>query len=106
MLNSIKSINKLGEKHSALETLKVIGGFIGGIGADIAVCCILGHFVGISNMKTFTKLIAKFGIFLFSMKVGEDVENYVYKTVDEFKEVYEEAKADLDTVMEAEGEVT
>lgn len=106
MIKAFNNLSKLSEKNSKLETFKIVGGFIASIGTDIAMCCITGHFINLSKMGGFTKILAKFGAVLFGMKVGQDVDDFFCKTVDELKEMYDEYKLDIKNVMEVEGEVT
>lgn len=87
---TIGSLTNLRKADGLGETIKLGVGFAIGIAADIAVTVLIkGH---LPVTKGFTKLMVKVGVFAIGMKIGEDVENYFYKVVDDAKETYNEAK--------------
>ena len=87
---TIGSLAQLKKADGVGETIKLGVGLVVGFAADMAVTALLkGH---IPPSKGITRLMIKLGVFAIAMKVGEDVENYVYKVADDAKQTYAEAK--------------
>lgn len=83
-LTNIKKADSLG------ETIKLGAGMVLGFAAEMAVAALLKQHIPVS--KGITKVLIKLGIFAVAMKIGDDVETYVYKVSDEAKEAFAEAK--------------
>lgn len=101
---SVVSIMDPKEK-TAGETLKMGVGLIFSFAADMAVTAMLKQHVPAG--KGLMRIMTKLGIFAIGMKVGEDVENYFYKIVDDttaaMKEAKEEAKVMVLEAAKEEG---
>ena len=87
---TIGSLTSLRKAEGLGETVKLGVGLVFGFAADMAISALLKSHI--PQTSGFTKVMVKLGVFAIAMKVGEDVENYIYKVADEAKETYIEAK--------------
>ena len=82
------------------DTLKTIGGMVVNYGSDIAVATALTALTAGTKKKGFKKAALGVGIFVLSMKIGEEAETYFYKVVDDLKETFKTAKKEVAEALE------
>lgn len=104
-INELKSTLR-GEKTIG-DTIKSVGGMVVGFGADIVATMALTALTagGAKSSKGLKKVAIGAGIFMLSMKIGEEVEEYFYKTCDGLKDAFSKAKKEVEEAKkEAETE--
>lgn len=101
MIKSVASIQK-GTTEKG-EKIKTVAGILAGLGADAVISSLLKSHV--PAVKGWRKIGIALGIFIISLKVGEECENYFCKVWDETKKALKEAKTEMETAeKEAEAE--
>ena len=101
--NAVKTMSGSGEPMKTGDMLRMAAGMIVGIGADMAISALLGsHIPAGSGWK---RVMRKLGIFIISMKIGEDCEVYFNKVFDETRDALGEARKEMQTSIPAEGSV-
>lgn len=86
---------KVGNASTSFDKLKIIGGIAAGLGADFAIGALLSQNLSLAGYKTATKILAKIGIWFIAFKVGDDIDEYFCRVVDEFAASYSEMKTDF-----------
>lgn len=89
MIQSIKSM-KDG------DNVKLVLGLIFGLAADAAVTAALGGMMPAG--RGLKRILRMGGAFILGMMTGEKVEEYVYKVIDETKEIFKEAKENANDI--------
>ena len=96
MIKSVASMQK--GKIDRNEKLKMTAGILVGLGADAVISSLLKTHV--PAVKGWRKIGMALGIFILSLKVGEDCENYFYKVWDETRDALKEAKTEMEKAQE------
>ena len=99
--NAVKTLS--GEGMTKGEMLKMAAGIIVGVGADMALSAFLGAHM--PEGVGWRRVMRRIGIFVLSMKIGEDAENYFNKVFDETREAMSEAKKEMQKSSGPEGTV-
>ena len=80
------------------EKIKTVAGILAGLGADAVISSLLKAHV--PAVKGWRKIGIALGIFIISLKVGEECEEYFRKVWDETRDALKEAKTEMEQPKE------
>ena len=102
MVTSIKRIQDT-EQIGLGEAFKMAISFTLGVAVDVAMTMAFGKLI--PGGKGLKKWLAKAGVFVVSMMVGEKAEEYCYESMDNLKEMYMESQRMLIAAKEPDIEI-